>query len=418
MMTRRRVYFDWAAAAPFAPVLPDAEFSLKDSAYYGNPSSAHAEGRAARNALEDARRRVAAILNVPPGTLYWTSGGSESNAIPFFSLLAANSGNNRRGERRIDCLTTAIEHPSILKNCETLANLGFSVKYIRPGADGRVSPETLAKALKNESLPPRLVSIQAVNNETGAIHDLQRLVDAHPQALPHPADAAKPYAKHIAVHFHSDCVQALGKIPFSLNGIDSASFSAHKLGGPRGIGLLYLKKPLEALIKGGGQEQGIRPGTENVAGAVEFARCIELFARPGTLRRNYAAAQTLMTRLIDGLLSIERCRIVPEARTAPANDGTDAAGSAATQFYSPYILAASFRGLPGEVMTRLLDDAGFSVSTGSACSTGAKKKQTLAAMGLDDTTAYETIRISQGFSTTEDEVDALLDALRNICRKW
>ena len=405
----KRFYFDWAAAAP--PAFPPlAEFP------FGNPSSQHSEGRRAAEALKDARRRSAAALSVPEDCLYWTSGATESNAIVILSRLL------RPGHNQNDCsITSAVEHPSCLRNFQTLEQAGSTVIYLKPDRTGHIDEEALDRAL-NAQRQTSLAAIQWVNSETGAIQNIPRLC-----ALIR-AGTARP------VHIHSDCVQALGKIPINLekSGLDSAAFSAHKIGGQRGIGLLYLKKPLNALVKGGGQEQGIRPGTENLAGALDFARCLERCLPPAALLANYEAACRRLRRLFDGLHQTGICTIVPACRsTEPANNGAghttnaDAdggsgagggtGGGSGAGLFSPYILSAAFRGIPGEVMVRALDAEGFAVSTGSACSSAQKKRTTARAAGIDEKTAFETIRISQGSTTTESDIDSLLAAIQKIC---
>ncbi|MDR2521259.1 MAG: cysteine desulfurase [Spirochaetaceae bacterium] len=380
-----RAYFDWAATAPFF------RFPDSDVCPFGNPSSAHAEGRAARDALEGARRRCAAVLGVPPNTLYFTSGGSESNALVILAQLS-----HIHSSRSFSCVTSDIEHASCLANFKTLEQFGVAVRYLKPDSSGHIQPSALAKLPDST----RLVSIQAVNNESGAVQDVAAL-----------AGAVREGAAGGRVHIHSDCVQALGKLPCNPAawGLDSASFAAHKIGGPRGIGLLYLKRPLEVFVRGGGQEGGLRPGTENVAGALQMAACMERLLEPQTAAGFYRAACGRMCRLLEGLSRIPRCTVLPAARR-----GLDAG------LFSPYIAAAAFRDIPGEVMVRALDDAGFAVSTGAACSQAGRKggarSRVFAAMGVDAKTLSEVIRISQGFSTTDAELDALVEALERLCR--
>jgi cysteine desulfurase len=228
-----------------------------------------------------------------------------------------------------------------------------------------------------------------VNNETGTINDMSVLHDVIRCKEGPP------------VHLHCDIVQAVGKVPLDISGwgIDSASLSAHKIGGPRGIGLLYLRRPMEVLYSGGGQENRIRPGTENVAGALALATCLENHALPEKLNAENAAARNRCKRLIASLCSIDRCRIIPEDR------GLDDKG------FSPYILQVAFKGVPGEVMVRVLDDKGFAVSTGSACSSSSPERPVLSAMGIYSKLGLEGIRISQGWSSTEKEIDLLLAAI-------
>jgi cysteine desulfurase len=375
LMPVKRTYFDWAATA-----LPD-ESALEEKAPFANPSSLHSEGRAAHAALENARERCAAILGVSAKTIYFTSGGTESNAIILHSALLRGSAGR--------ILTSTVEHPSIRENCRVLERLGKQTGTVSVEKDGRVTPATLTKAL--DKYPDiRVAALMALNNETGAVMDignLARCIRAREGA---------------PVHIHSDLVQAIGKVPVSLSAcnVDSASISAHKLGGPRGIGLLYLRKHLDTLYVGGEQERGVRPGTENTAGALALAKCLERHAVSNTVLVEYTAASARCAHLINGLLSIPGCTLIPADRTA------------ADERFSPYILQVAFRNIPGEVMVRALDDAGFAVSTGSACSSTRHERPVLAAMGLDQRISREGIRISQGYSTTMEEIERLLEAIQ------
>jgi cysteine desulfurase len=371
-----RHYFDWAATA-----VPDTAGDIICS--YGNPSSPHCEGRAARDALESARARCAAVLAVPPGTLYFTSGGTESNCIPLYSVLA------RQGGSRL--LASLGEHSSITANLQTLERLGKQTGHIPLDPLGMVTESLLLKTLEKYR-DARFAAIMAVNNETGAITDIPALRNILRGREGPP------------LHFHCDMVQAAGKMPLYLVGwdIDSASFSAHKIGGPRGIGLLYLKRPLEVLYAGGGQERNIRPGTENVAGAMALAECLTNRALPEKLNAEYTAARSRWKRLLSALTKIDRCRLIPVER------GID------DERFSPYIVQATFKDVPGEVMTRALDDMGFAVSTGSACSSASPERPVLAAMGIDENLSLEGIRISQGWTTTDEEIDLLVAAISEV----
>lgn len=379
----KRTYFDWAATTPPFPEISD----IIAMAPFGNPSSRHREGQEARRALENARRRSAAVLGVRPEQVIYTSGGTESNTIVLQSLLARNS--------RAGLLYGATEHPSVRENAEMLKRLDVPVLAIQPERDGCVSVEALQRALeraRERDIPVRMLALMVVNNETGAVSDISAIARAVRQ-IPGPP-----------IHIHVDLVQTIGKVPFSLSdtGIDSAALSAHKLGGPRGIGLLYLRRPLTVLNKGGEQEWGLRAGTENVAGALALAYCLEKLALPEVLAAHYEAAQNRMEALILGLQKLETCSLVPQGRRERDDR------------FSPYILQASFPGIPGEVMVRTLDDAGFAVSTGSACSSGKTERPVLKAMGIDDDTAFCSIRFSQGWATTDADITALLWAINTI----
>jgi cysteine desulfurase len=332
--------------------------------------------------LEDARSRCAKTLGVLPENIYFSSGGTESNNLVLYSFL------KRKTKGRM--LYPAAEHPSIRENCFVLERFGIPVSPIAVEKEGRVSAETLGRAL--EKYPDaRLAAIMAVNNETGALTDMEKIsrVIRNTSGAP--------------VHLHSDLVQAVGKIPIDIKGwdLDSASVSAHKLGGPIGIGLLYLKKTVEVLYAGD-QEKGIRPGTENVCGAIALAGLLEKLAVPETVKSEVAKAEERWQYLINALKAIKRCTLIPEDR-----ETQDAR-------FSPWILQARFKNIPGEVMLRALDAEGFAISTGSACSSASPERPVLAAMGLDEAARREGIRISQGWTTTMDDIEALLKAIEKV----
>jgi len=374
----KRIYLDWAASSPYS--------RSDNSALFGNPSSHHREGRYAKQALEEARKRCAAVLNVPPETLYFTSGGTESNGIALFSNLT------RPGKGRV--ISSLAEHSSVREGMKTLDKAGKSTGSITVDSTGRVTAETFAKALDKYG-DVRFAAVMSVNNETGAVTDIASLIDV-----------IKKRTVSAPIHFHCDLVQAIGKIPIDISKweIDSASISAHKISGPRGIGLLYLKKPLEVFYSGGGQEKGIRGGTENTHGAIELANCLTQYANTETVQLEYARAKARWKKLIASLSAMERCAFIPSCR-AP-EDGR----------FSPYILQAAFKNIPGEVMARALDDLGFAVSTGSACSSSSVERPVLAAMGIEENLRIEGIRISQGYSTTDEEIDLFLEAVAEVLK--
>jgi len=394
-----RHYFDWAASVPYSA--SPGEASPGDTSpscpLFGNPSSMHSEGRAAKTALEEARNRCAEVLQVPPDTLYFTSGGTESNCIALFSNLL------RKGAGR--AISSMGEHSSIREGMETLERLGRPTGSIAIDAAGRVTPSSFAKALEKYG-DTRFAAVMSVNNETGSITDMVSL-----------RDVIRCRKDKPPVHLHCDIVQAVGKIPVDIPQweIDSASISAHKIGGPRGIGLLYLRRPIDVICTGGGQEKKIRGGTENIQGAAALAECLEKHARnaavPGngeryaqTVQAEYAKAKSRWKKLITSLSAIERFKIIPEERSAD-NDR-----------FSPYILQAAFKNIPGEVMARALDDLGFAVSTGSACSSSSPERPVLEAMEIEANLRIEGIRISQGWSTTDEEIDLLIQAILEVLK--
>ena len=378
-----RHYLDWAATA-----MPDAsqKDGLINSPVFGNPSSPHLEGRLAREALESARSRCARVLGVAPEKLYFSSGGTESNALVLHSLL------HRRGKGRL--LYSGVEHPSVRENCLTLERLGLLTSVIGVEKDGRVTVEVLSRALEKYG-DARFAAVMGVNNETGSLMDIKALVSLV---------RSNQEKTNLPIHFHADLVQALGKVPVDLSAwdLDSASFSAHKLGGPRGIGLLYLKKPVEPLYTGGEQEGGVRPGTENTQGAIAMADVLERRANPGTVKAEEEKARERFKYLIGKLKKMNRCSLIPGEREED------------DRRFSPWILQARFRDVPGAVMVRALDDAGVAVSTGSACSSASPERPVLAAMGVDESARLEGIRISQGWSTNVADLDALLSAIEKV----
>ncbi|GBU27498.1 cysteine desulfurase [Treponema sp. R8-4-B8] len=353
---------------------------------FGNPSSNHREGRYAKQALEDARKRCACVLNVPPETLYLTSGGTESNSIALFSNLT------RPGKGRV--ISSLAEHSSVREGMETLDKIGKSTGSIAVDSTGRVTAETFTKALDKYG-DVRFASIMSVNNETGAVTDIASL-----------REALQKRNESAPIHFHCDLVQAIGKIPVDISNweIDSASISAHKISGPRGIGLLYLKKPLDAFYTGGGQEKGIRGGTENTQGAVELADCLTRYANTETVQIEYERAKARWKKLMTSLAAIKRCTFIPSCRVPEDNR------------FSPYILQAAFKDIPGEVMARALDDLGFAISTGSACSSSSPERPVLAAMGVEENLRIEGIRVSQGYATTDEEIELFLGAVAEVLK--
>jgi len=378
-MKASRSYLDWAATA-----IPDEHPGDENKTAYGNPSSPHLEGRMAKEALENSRSICAGVLKVSQKELFFTSGGTESNALVLYSLLT------RKGQGRL--LYSGIEHPSVRENCLKLKKLGLLTGEIYVEKDGRVSEKSLSKALEKYT-DTRFIAIMGVNNETGSLMDLKSLVSI---ARSHQAKTGIP------IHIHSDLVQAAGKLHLDISkwDLDSASISSHKLGGPRGIGLLYLKKPLEVLYSGGEQEGRIRPGTENTPGAHSLAIVLARRANEETIDLEGEKARERFKYLIGRLKKMDRCSLIPEDR-----EDDDPR-------FSPWILQARIRGLPGAVVVRALDDMGIAVSTGSACSSNSPERPVLEAMGLDNRARSEGIRISQGWSTDIRDLDALLEGIK------
>jgi len=382
------IYLDWAASAPPEPAALDEarDVSLR---YFANPSSPHAAGRRAEQKLLEARTRFAGALGVDAREILFTSGGTESNTSLLLSLLDRHRlGGVERQKTRI--VTTEIEHASVYEQARILQAHGISCEFVRPGASGAVDPEAVAAAVDGHTV---LVSVMLVNNETGAVQDLAAVARA--------VREASRGGRRVLVH--TDAVQALGKLPFSLRdlGVDAASFSGHKIGAPRGVGALYLRSGVSPgfLSVGGGQESGRRPGTENLPGICAMAAAAVL--RRDHMAENLVAARAHARLLIEGL------RKIPGAWTIPVTrDPDDERG------WSPYIVSAAFPPLPAEVVVRTAEEKGYCISAGSACSSRKKDRTRVPeSMGLPAETARCAVRISIGPSTTREQVQGFLSAM-------
>ncbi|MBR3544358.1 MAG: cysteine desulfurase [Treponema sp.] len=414
MPVNPELYFDWAATA-----IPDQdilETALKESlAAWANPSSVHAAGKEARSALEKARSDCASVLGVQAKQIIFTSGGTESDHIPLLAIL------NRPEKGNV--AVSSIEHPALREMAEELKKVGIECRLIPSDKNGFVTPETVLQTVDEKTL---FVSVMAVNNETGAIQPVKEIAAALEEAY---KGKRKP-------RFHVDCVQALGKVPIDfLNepGLDSAAFSAHKICGPRGIGILYLKKEEEIFLRGGGQEGGVRSGTENLFGAIAFAKCLERHAIPAPVAEAKNGGKTKSAArfeeqkkwtasFIRGLLSIKGAAIIPEARGVLSQEGASGASGGAFgandnsgDNFSPWVVQASFNKIPGQVMLRALDAKGICVSTGSACSSKKASRPILEAMGVPAAQRETSVRFSFGPKTTQAGMDALLDAVKEVC---
>ena len=379
-------YFDWAATAP-----ADEDIAREALAYslehWANPSSIHDAGSDARKALEADRERCAKALGVNPKEIYFTSGGTEGDHIPLVSVLSR--------PQRGSVLISSIEHPAMREMGKALANTGWKLITVPSDKNGFVRSEAIINALQSDTV---FVGVMAVNNETGAVQDIPAI-----------AAALDEWGKgRRRPHLHVDCVQAAGKIPLDLASchIDSASISAHKIGGPRGIGILYLKKEITAFLRGGGQERSIRSGTENLFGAHAMALCLEKYAIRKENKESmdrYDLQCQYTASFLDALKGIKGCSILPSART----DFPDSA-------YSPWIVQAAFPGIPGQVMERALSAKGFYISTGSACSSGHHDRPVLDAMGVSAKEKESAVRFSFGSATTKKAMDELLEAVREV----
>ena len=388
-------YFDWAATAPSdEKILRESlEIALQ---YDGNPSATHKIGSSARKILEEARASCAKSLGVNSNQVIFTSGGTESDHIPLLSVL------NSPKKGRI--ILSAIEHPALREECAMLKKQGFEVVSVNPDKNGFICADSIVENLTPDTL---FVTVMAVNNETGCVQPIYEIADAITKWA---AGKKKP-------HFHVDCVQAAGKISLDLShsGIDSAALSAHKISGPRGIGILYLARPVNSFLVGGGQEQNIRSGTENLFGAVAFSKCLEKYylneKRMGESAKKRLEEQKEWTLdFLKKLKSLEKCRLVPELRE-------DFSCEAQAKF-SPWVVQAAFLGIPGNVMVRALDAKGFSISTGSACSAKKQSRPILAAMNASREIQDSAVRFSFGSFTSKKAMDELFEAVKDIVKDF
>jgi cysteine desulfurase len=371
---RQRVYLDWNATTPLRPEAKAAMAQAWDMA--GNPSSVHAEGREARRLVEDARAIVAGAVGGQPQNVVFTSGGTEANSLALSPGLRRGAG---LPVQRL--LVSAIEHASVLAGGRFPADAIHSIGVTRSGI---LDLDRLRVLLAGG--PPALVSVMLANNETGAIQ---------------PVAEAAEIAHAAGGLLHVDAIQALGKIPFDLasTGADLLTLSAHKLGGPKGAGALVLAEDLlrfEPLLRGGGQEQGRRAGTENVADIAGFGAAVK--AAMAAMERDSVRVQRLRGRLESGL------------RQTP---GTIVFSDAVQRL--PNTVLFTTPGLKAETAVIGFDLAGIGVSSGSACSSGkVQPSHVLQAMGFAPELAQGAVRLSLGWSTSETEIDTALEAWRKL----
>ncbi len=373
------VYLDHAATTPPRPeVLEVLEETL--SATFGNASSIHSFGQEAKRVLEESREKAAAAIGAEPGEVIFTGGGTESDNL---AVRGAAYALRDRGNHLI---TTAIEHPAVLNCCAALEEEGFQVTYLPVDRECRLEPARVVEAIRPETT---LISVMFANNETGTIQPIAEVGEI---------------ARRKGVAFHSDAVQAVGKVPVDVNalGVDMLSMSAHKIYGPKGVGALYVRRgtALRPIVYGGHHEHNLRPGTENVGGIAAFARALELAVEelPGATEH----LELLKEKLASGISE----RIERVSRNGRDGDCL------------PNILNMSFPGTDGEALLLNLDLLGIAVSTGSACSSGATEpSHVLLAMGLEPLMAQASLRFSFGRDNTVEHIDRVLQALPDIVNR-
>ena len=371
-----RVYLDHNATTPVYPEVGDAVSSLLTTKF-GNPSSAHAEGREARVMVDDARRQTAALIGARPSEIIFTSGGTEADNLAI--MAAAGSGGH--------IITSSIEHHAVLDAARYLEEAGrVELTVIPVDEDGLVGPADVHAAMRSNT---SLVSIMYANNEIGTIE---------------PVEEIGALCRERDVLFHTDAVQAVGKIPLDVHAlpVDLLTLSAHKFGGPKGIGALYVRRGvrLQARQHGGSQERSIRPGTENVLGAVGMG----------------AAAERTNNGLVAEAARVTSLRDRLEKALLDAVDGVKVNGGGAIRV--PNTSSLTVEGVEGPALLLSLDLEGISCSSGSACTTGAQApSHVLTAIGLDSEAAHCTVRLAWGWTNDETDLTRVIDTLPRVVRE-
>lgn len=373
------IYMDYAATTYTKPEVLE-EMLPYFTELYGNPSSIYSISRDTKKAIDVARDRLSKAINAGNDEIYFTGGGSEADN---WALKGVAFANKHRGNHII---TTQIEHPAILHTCEYLEKNGFEVTYLSVDEYGMINMEELKNAVTDKTI---LVSIMFANNEIGTIQPIKEI---------------GKFCRDKKIFFHTDAVQALGNLPIDVKemNIDLLSAAAHKIYGPKGTGVLYIRKGIriDNLIHGGGQERGRRAGTENIAGIVGFGKAAELSI--SNLDKHREKLTYLREKLIAGLLKIPHTRL-------NGSTGDDRL---------PGNVNVCFRFIEGESILLMLDMEGICGSSGSACSSGSlDPSHVLLAIGLTHEIAHGSLRLSLGDDTTEEEVDHVLEVIPRIIQR-
>jgi cysteine desulfurase len=374
-----RIYLDHNSTTPTDPRVVEAMLPYM-SEYWGNSSSLHLFGREARRGLEDSRERIAAYLNCRPDELYFTSGGTESDNLAVKGTAYALR------ERGKHIITSRIEHQAVLESCEFLEREGFDVTYLAVDEYGMVDPDDLKNSIRDDTT---LVSVMLVNNEVGTIQ---------------PVDAIAEICAEKGVYFHTDAVQAVGRIPvdFGETKVAMASTSAHKIYGPKGVGLFFMRTGTNVLPwqTGGHHENGMRSGTVNVAGIVGYAKAMELAIEEmkETQDRVWTLAETFRMRIEESIPDVKFNGHPTERVKSTVN--------------------FCFKGAEGEALLLNLDMKGIGVSSGSACTSGSTDpSHVILAMGVPPEIAQSSVRFSFGRVNTMDDVDYTYQAVKEVVER-
>ena len=371
-----KVYLDHNATAPLDPQVLEAMMPyLREE--FGNASSIHQWGRRARAALEDSRAKIATLLGAEKDCVVFTGGGTEADNLAIKGVAWANQ------EKGKHIVTSTVEHHAVLHTCEFLAKQGFEITFLPVDGKGRLDPEDLRKAIRPDTI---LITLMHANNETGILFPLREFGQI---------------AREKKVFFHTDAIQTFCKVPLNVeeDHVDLLSLSAHKIYGPKGVGALYIRKgtKMVAILHGGSQQRKRRPGTENVAGAVGFARAAELLFADQEKEGDRLAAlrDQLQRNLAEKIPQVLR-NGDPDHRL-------------------PGTLNMSFKFVEGESLILSLDMEGIAVSSGSACTSGSlEPSHVLLAMGIPHEVCHGSLRFSLGRGTTKEQIDYVLEVLPRI----
>lgn len=378
MKTVKPIYLDHAATTPTDPAVVQAMLPFFTE-IYGNPSSMHAFGQEAKQAIEAVRERIAVFLGADPDEIIFTSGGTESNnfIIKGTACAAVKRGNH--------VITSSIEHHAVLESCRYLEKQGFEITYLDVDRFGRVAPDAVKKAMTKNTI---LISVMHANNEIGTLEPISEI---------------GRIARENGITFHTDAVQTFGHLPINVNdlNVDALSASAHKLYGPKGVGVLYLRKGtrIEPFLHGGEQEKRRRASTHNVAGIVGFGKAVELASARMGEEENI---ETLRDKLAKGILE----RIA------------DARLNGHPVYRLPNNVHVSIAGIESEALALNLDMEGIAISTGSACTSASMEaSHVLTAIGFPRERAQGSLRLTLGRSTTEADIDHVLALLPEMVHK-
>jgi cysteine desulfurase len=395
----KKIYLDYAATTPIDPKVLRAMLPyLKKE--YGNPSSIYNLGQRAQMAIDEAREKVSRFLNCSPSEIIFTGSATEANNLAIFGTVRAA----KKQRIKPHIITSKIEHHAILEPCHQLEREGVEVTYLPVSKEGLVKVSDVKKAIRENTV---LVSVMYANNEIGTIQPIREIANVIHNFKDSKSQA--PNFKQIPNHksqfpiFHTDAVQAVNYLDCDVQklGVDLLTLSGHKIYGPKGVGALYIKEgiPIEPLIYGGGQENGMRSGTENVAGIVGLGAAIgEIRNSRSEIRR----IKKLRDKLIDGIL-----KKIPGARLNGSRENR-----------LPNNVNVSISGVEGESMVIALDQEGICVSTGSACSSRSlEPSHVLRALGLSPKEAHGSLRLTLGRYTTQEEINKVLKVLPKVVEK-